>query len=70
MKSNVQKGGRRLGDVVLIQENVRPRHLWGRERIEDLRKRRDGQVRMVVLCTSDGPQITRTIQLVTPLKVD
>jgi len=28
----------RLGDVVIIQEDVRPRHLWGRVRIEELRK--------------------------------
>jgi hypothetical protein len=60
----------RLGDVVLIQEDVRPRHLWGRERIEELRRGRDGQVRTVVLRTSDGRQITPPIQLVIPLEVD
>jgi hypothetical protein len=27
----------RLGDVVLIQEDVRPRHLWGRACIKELR---------------------------------
>jgi len=46
-----------LGDV-LIQEDVRPRHLWGRARIEELRKGRGGQVRTVVLRKSDGRQIT------------
>ena len=60
----------RLGDVVLIQEDVRPRHLWGRARIEELRKGWDGQVRMVVLRRSDGRQITRPIQLAIPLEVD
>jgi hypothetical protein len=30
----------RLGDVVLIQEDVRPRHLWGRACVEELRKGR------------------------------
>jgi hypothetical protein len=59
----------RLGDVVLIQEDVRPRHLCGRARIEELRKGRDGQVRTVVLWTSDGRQITRPMQLVIPLEV-
>jgi len=60
----------RLGDVVLFQEDVRPRHLRGRAHIDVLRKRRDGQVRTVVLRTSDGRQITRPIQLVIPLEVD
>jgi hypothetical protein len=32
----------RLGDVVLIQEDARPRHLWGRAHVEELRKGRDG----------------------------
>jgi hypothetical protein len=59
----------RLGDVVLIQEDVRPRHL-GRAHIEELRKGRDSQVRRVVLRKSDGRQITRPIQLVIPLEVD
>jgi len=60
----------RLGDVVLIQEDVRPRHLWGRARIEELRRGRDGQVRTVVFRTSDGRQSTRPIQLVIPMEVD
>jgi hypothetical protein len=60
----------RLGDVVLIEEDVRPRHLRGRARIEELRRGRDGQVRTVVLRMSDGLQITRAIQLVIPLEVD
>jgi hypothetical protein len=60
----------RLGDVVLIHEDVRPRHLWERARIEELRKERDGYVRTVVLRKSDGRQITRHIQLVIPLEFD
>jgi hypothetical protein len=60
----------RLGDVVLIQEDVRPRHQWGRARIEELRRGRNGQVRTVLFRTSDGRQITRPIQLVIPLGVD
>ena len=59
----------RRGDFVLIREDVRPRHLWGRARIEEFRKGRDGQVRTVVFRTSDGRQITRPIQLVIPLEV-
>ena len=59
----------RIGDV-LIQEDVRPRHLWGRARNEELRKGRDGKVRTVVLRRSDGRHITRPIQLIIPLEVD
>jgi hypothetical protein len=60
----------RLGARVLTQEDVRPRHVWGRARIEELRRRRDVQARTVVLRTSDGRQITLPIQLVIPLEVD
>jgi hypothetical protein len=60
----------RLGDIVLIQEDVRRRNLWGPARIEVLRKGRDGQARTVVLQVSDGRHITRHIQLVIPLKID
>jgi hypothetical protein len=60
----------RVGDVALVHEDVRPRHLWERARIEELRKGRDGQLRTVVLRKSDGRQITRPIQLVIPLEVD
>ena len=56
--------------MVLIQEDIRPRQLRGRARIEELPKRRDSQVRTVVLRTIDGRQITRPIQLVIPLEVD
>jgi len=59
-----------LGDVVLIREDVRLRHLWGRARIDELRRRREGLVRTVMLRTSDGRQITGPIQLVIPLEVD
>jgi len=60
----------RLGDVALIQEDVRPRHLWGRARIEVLRKGRDSQVKTVVHRKSDGRQITRPIQLAILLDID
>jgi len=59
-----------LGNVVLIQEDVRPIRLWGRTCIKELRRGRDGQVRMVALQTSDGHKVTRPIQLVIPLEVD
>jgi hypothetical protein len=59
-----------LGDIILIQEDVRSRHLWGRAHIEDLRKCWDGQVRRMVLQMSVGRHVTRPVQLVIPLEVD
>jgi hypothetical protein len=39
----------RRGDVALLQEDVRPRHMWKRAPIEQLIKGRDGMIRTVVL---------------------
>ena len=59
----------RIGDVALLQEEVRPRHMWKRARIEQLIQGRDGKIRTVVLRTLEGTKITRPIQLVIPLGV-
>ena len=60
----------RVGDMVLLQEDLRPRHLWRRARIQELVQGRDGQVRTVLLQTGDGHNLARPIQLVIPLEVD
>ena len=60
----------RVGDVALLQEEVRPRHMWKRARIEQLIEGRDGKIRTTVLCTPEGNKITRPIQLVIPFEVD
>ena len=60
----------RRGDVALLQEDVRPRHMWKRALIEQLIEGRDGMIRTVVLRTPEGNKITRPIQLVIPLEVD
>ena len=60
----------RVGDVVLLQEEVRPRHMWKRGRVEELRPGRDGKVRTVILRTQDGERLVRPVQLVIPLEVD
>jgi hypothetical protein len=60
----------RVGDVVLLQEEVRPRHMWKRGRIEDLRPGLDGKTRTVILRTQDGGRLARPVQLVIPLEVD
>ena len=56
--------------MALLQEDVRPRHMWKRALIEQLIEGRDGMIRTVVFRTAEGNKITRPIQLVTPLKVD
>ena len=58
----------RIGDV-LLQEEVRSRHMWKRGRIEQLRPGRDGKTRTVILHTQDGGHLARLIQLVIPLKL-
>ncbi|XP_049808978.1 uncharacterized protein LOC126252152 [Schistocerca nitens] len=63
-------GRLQLGDVVLLLEDVRPRHMWRKAQIEDLHEGRDGYIRTVTLRTSKGFIISRPIQLVIPLEVD
>ncbi|GBN18023.1 hypothetical protein AVEN_41399-1 [Araneus ventricosus] len=59
----------REGDVVLLHENVTPRHMWKRVRVNKLIKGRDRRVRSCVLRLG-GKELTRPIQLVIPLEVD
>ncbi|GFR01639.1 integrase catalytic domain-containing protein [Trichonephila clavata] len=59
----------RIGDVVLLQENVPPRHTWNRARVDQLILGRDEKVRTCVL-RANGRTITRPVQLVIPLEVD
>jgi hypothetical protein len=60
----------RLGDVVLLHEDCRPRHMWKRARVEELKVGRDGISRTVVLRTTSGSLCARPIQMVIPLEVD
>ena len=60
----------RVGDVALLQEEVRPSHMWKRARIEQLIEGRDGKILAAVIRTPEGYRITRPIQLVNPLEVD
>jgi len=60
----------RKGDVVLIQEDARPRHMWRKARVEGLQEGRDHKVRTVILRTSEGGKFCRPVQLVVPLEVD
>ena len=60
----------RVGDLALLQEEVRPRHMWKRGLIEELRPGRDGRIRTVLLRTPEGNRISRPVQLVIPLEID
>ncbi|KAJ8887459.1 hypothetical protein PR048_013674, partial [Dryococelus australis] len=46
----------RVGDIVLLQGDTRPRHMWKRARIE-VQHRRDIMIRGIVLCQPDGTKI-------------
>jgi len=59
----------RIGDIVL-QEDRRPRHMWKKARVEELKVGRDGAKRTAVLRGADGGVFIRPIQLVIPLEVD
>jgi hypothetical protein len=65
-----RSGKVRTGDVVLLQEDRRPRHMWKRARVEELKAGRDGATRTAVLRGADGDVLIRPIQLVIPLEVD
>jgi hypothetical protein len=56
--------------VALLQEDVRPSHMWKSVLIEQHIKGRDERMRTVVLRTPEENKITRGIQLVITLEVD
>jgi hypothetical protein len=60
----------RKGDVVLIQEDVSPRHMWRKAIVEGLQEGRDHKVRTVFLRTLEGRKFSRPVQLVVPLEID
>ncbi|XP_042906676.1 uncharacterized protein [Parasteatoda tepidariorum] len=59
----------RIGDIVLLQEDVRPRHMWKKARVVNLHEGRDGKIRSCELRVN-GHNITRPVALVIPLEVD
>lgn len=60
----------RIGDIALLQENLKSPMMWTRGRICDLRPGRDNRVRTITLQLPDGSKVTRPVQLVVPLEVD
>ena len=59
----------RNGDVVLIQEDMRPRHMWRKAIVEGLQEGRD-KVWTIILRTLQGQRISHPVQLVVPLEID
>jgi hypothetical protein len=60
----------RKGDIVLLQGDRRPRHMWKKARVEELKVGRDGVKTTAVLREANGTILVRPIQLVIPLEVD
>jgi hypothetical protein len=60
----------KIGDMVLLQEDKTPRHMWKKTRIEDLRLGRGNQIRTVILRQPHTTRISRPVQLVIPLEID
>jgi hypothetical protein len=69
-QTNKRSGKVRVGDIVLLQEDRRPRHMWTEAREMELMVGRDGAKRTAVFCAADGRVLVRHIQLVIPLEVD
>jgi hypothetical protein len=64
-----RSGNVRTGDVVLLQEDRRPRHMWKKSCMEELKAGTDGATRTAVLRGANGTVLVRPIQLVIPLEV-
>ena len=60
----------RVGDVVLLHEDCRPRHMRKKAKVEEMKVGRDGVSRTVILRGANGSLFVRPIQLVIPLEVD
>ncbi len=59
----------KVGDIVMIHEDMRPRHLWKIGRISDIRVGRDDKPRTCVIQMPNRSRISRPIQLVIPLEI-
>jgi hypothetical protein len=65
-----RSGKVRTGDVIVLQEDCRPRHMWKKAWLEEMKAGRDGATRTAVLCGANGTVLVCPIQLVSPLEVD
>jgi hypothetical protein len=60
----------KVGDIVPLQEERTPRHMWKKARIDELLQCCDGRIRTVSLLLPDRTKISRPVQLVIPLEID
>jgi len=60
----------RVRDLALLQEEVRPRLVWKKGPIEELRPGRDGRIRTAIFPSTEGNRISWPVQLVDPLEID
>ncbi|GFR30674.1 integrase catalytic domain-containing protein [Trichonephila clavata] len=59
----------RVGDIVLLQEDIRPRHMGKKARVMNLHQGRDGKIKSCELRVN-GRNVTHPVQLVIPLEID
>jgi hypothetical protein len=65
-----KSGKVRTGDIVLLQEDHHPRHMWKKARAEELKVGRDGATRTAVLRGANGIVLVHPSQQLIPLEVD
>jgi hypothetical protein len=58
---NKRSGKVPAGDIVLLHEDRRPRHMWKKARVVELKVGRDGIKRTAVLWGADGSVLVRPI---------
>ncbi|KAH9362755.1 hypothetical protein HPB48_001148 [Haemaphysalis longicornis] len=58
----------RAGDIVLVDDPLRPRQTWRLARITDLHVGRDGKIRACSVKLADGLQLQRSIRMLYPLE--
>ena len=60
----------KVGDIALLQEERKPRHMWNNARLNELLQGRDGRIPTVGLLLHDRTKISRPVQLVIPLEIE
>jgi hypothetical protein len=58
-----RSGKVRTGDIIFLQEDHHPRHMWKKARVEELKVGRDGATRTAVLRGANGTVLVHSIQL-------
>ncbi|CAI4220928.1 unnamed protein product, partial [Auanema sp. JU1783] len=58
-----------VGQVVLIHDNMQPRHKWHIGRISSIQATKDGSIREVTLRSETGRTLSRPINLLYPLEI-